>query len=368
MSTIHRLHAVLFAALVVLTSALALQRAGSFEAGPGQDDLVDGRLAHAFESHYDAVFPARGFGINLWAALDYVLFREGRPGVVVGHDGWLYSDEEFRLGNEAEAEATRNLHAIVAVHDSLAERGVRLLVAVVPAKARVYPEHLGARRPPPLHDGAYARLQALLKAAAIPSAELYAPLRRGRVDAEAYLRTDTHWTPYGARIAASAIRDAAIPLGLRPVATTKFRGVLDGRAPYRGDLLNFLPLDPYFAWLLPPPDALERTHTEAPLAAGDLLGDAAPPRIALVGTSYSANPLWDFAGALEQALHEPVANYAKDGTGPFAPMFAYLGSEDFRRAPPQLVIWEFPERYLPTRQPLADGPKTAPQPTEGDSP
>jgi alginate O-acetyltransferase complex protein AlgJ len=39
--------------------------------------------------------PIKRLGTNLWAALDFKLFNEGRPGVVLGRDQWLYSDEEF---------------------------------------------------------------------------------------------------------------------------------------------------------------------------------------------------------------------------------------------------------------------------------
>jgi alginate O-acetyltransferase complex protein AlgJ len=78
------------------------------------------------------------------------------------------------------------------------------------------------------------------------------------------------------------------------------------------------------------------------------------PRLALVGTSYSAQPSWNFHGALQEALGEDVGNYAKEGLGPFAPMFEYLRSKDFAQAPPRLVLWEIPERYLVTHQPLEE--------------
>ncbi|MGA4816040.1 alginate O-acetyltransferase AlgX-related protein [Pseudomonas aeruginosa] len=48
------------------------------------------------EAHYDKEFPIKRLGTNLWAALDYTLFHEGRPGVVIGKDGWLFTDEEFK--------------------------------------------------------------------------------------------------------------------------------------------------------------------------------------------------------------------------------------------------------------------------------
>ena len=46
--------------------------------------LLNGKLAHAFEAHYDKEFPIKRLGTNLWAALDYALFHESRPGVVIG--------------------------------------------------------------------------------------------------------------------------------------------------------------------------------------------------------------------------------------------------------------------------------------------
>ena len=57
--------------------------------------VLNGRWSKAVETHYDEQFPIKRLGTNLWAALDFKLFNEGRPGVVLGRDQWLYSDEEF---------------------------------------------------------------------------------------------------------------------------------------------------------------------------------------------------------------------------------------------------------------------------------
>jgi alginate O-acetyltransferase complex protein AlgJ len=64
--------------------------------------------------------------------------------------------------------------------------------------------------------------------------------------------------------------------------------------------------------------------------------------VALIGTSYSANPNWNFVGALQQALRSDVVNYAEDGHGPILPMLSYLQSDAFKNSPPQVLIWEFP--------------------------
>ena len=128
---------------------------------------------------------------------------------------------------------------------------------------------------------------------------------------------------------------------------TEFRTQETAPQTHRGDLFNYLPLDPWFSALLPPTETIVPTSTEAVAQGNDLFGDDSAPKITLVGTSYSANRLWNFAGALKQALHEDLLNYAKDGKGPFAPMLDYLNSDDIKQAPPRLVIWEIPERYLP---------------------
>src|SRR3546814_10055241 len=70
---------------------------------------------------------------------------------------------------------------------------VKLVVAIVPAKARVYPEHLRGRKPPQLHEDLYARAEAVLKRDGIAHADLLAPLVDGKADGATFLRTDTHW-------------------------------------------------------------------------------------------------------------------------------------------------------------------------------
>jgi len=345
------LNAFLFTLLVLTVSAVALARAWDFKP-ENEHGVLQGKLAHAFESHYDAVFPAKTFGVSVWAAIDYTLFGEGRPGVVLGKRNWLYTDEEFRLDDDAEHQAERNLALIDWVHKELAQKNIALLVAIVPAKARVYPEYLDRREPPALHRAMYARVQATLRRDGIASVDLLAPLTAGKQIEPTYLRTDTHWSPFGANLAAQAIASTARSLNLAG-GNSEFQTHLTGEKTHRGDLFNFLPLDPYFAFLLPPAEDVPELKTENVSASADgLLGDAAGARVALVGTSYSAEPLWNFPGALEEALHEDVMNYAKEGTGPFAPMLGYLQSDDLNASPPQLVIWELPERYLLARQAL----------------
>jgi alginate O-acetyltransferase complex protein AlgJ len=318
----------------------------------GEADLINGRTARAFESHYDTVFPARTLGINLWGAVEYTVFGEGRPGVVVGSDDWLYTSEEFMAPAGAEARIQAHLEQVAEVREALKRRGSRLIVALVPAKARVYPEHLAARHPDPLHAQLYDGVLAALRARGVTAPDLMQELLQCKPVAPVFLRTDTHWTPAGAQCAAAAVARAAhgLHVALAPMA---FRTRYAPFQPHHGDLVKFLGLEPWFVALAPPQDRLRQPRTEPVTPADPLADDAPAPQAVLVGTSYSANARWDFTGALQQALHADVANLAAEGEGPFKPMLEYLRGATHATAP-RLVIWEMPERYLP----MSDGDAT----------
>ena len=343
---------------LALLTALGLWSLGGF-AGfqrTAQMSLLDGKLAKATETHYDEQFPLKRIGTNLWAALDFKLFNEGRPGVVLGREQWLFSDEEFKPAVHAEASEAENLALLRGVRDTLREKGVELVLAIVPAKARVYPEYIGEQAPASLHDDLYNAFHAQARQANIFAPDLFGPLQAAKSRGQVFLRTDSHWTPMGAEVAARQLADAVARQTLLSGEPQTFITEKTGEKEHKGDLTNFLPLDPLFSNLMPAPDQLQQRRTRPAQDAGEgdaaLFGDKQIP-VALVGTSYSANPNWNFLGALQQALHSDVVNYAEDGHGPILPMLKYLQSDEFKNNPPQLLVWEFPERYLPIKNDLS---------------
>ncbi|SFP63183.1 alginate O-acetyltransferase complex protein AlgJ [Pseudomonas sp. NFPP07] len=320
--------------------------------------VLNGRWAKAVETHYDDEFPIKRLGTNLWAALDFKLFNEGRPGVVLGRDQWLYSDEEFHPIVNEELNLQGNYALVEGVRQALKEKGVKLVMAIVPAKVRLYPEHLGDVQPASIHANLYQDFHARVAADKILAPDLLGPLQQAKQNGQqVFLRTDTHWTPDGAEVAANqlakAIADKA-PLMGQP---QRFVTEAEQTVVHKGDLRLFLPLDPLFENLMPAKEPLQKRVTRAaddqPAADDALFADNEVP-VALVGTSYSANPNWNFVGALKQALHSDVVSYAEDGHGPVLPMLSYLKSDAFKNSPPQVLIWEFPERYLPVNNEIGD--------------
>lgn len=320
--------------------------------------VLNGRWTKAVETHYDKEFPIKRLGTNLWAALDFKLFNEGRPGVVLGRDQWLYSDEEFNPIVNEELNLQGNYALVEGVRQTLKAKGVKLVMAIVPAKVRLYPEHLGDVQPASIHANLYQDFHARVAADKILAPDLLGPLQQAKQRGEqVFLRTDTHWTPSGAEIAARQLAKAIAekaPLSGQP---QRFVTEAEQTVEHKGDLRLFLPLDPLFENLMPAQEPLQKRVTRAaddqPAADDALFADNQVP-VALIGTSYSANPNWNFVGALKQALHSDVVNYAEDGHGPILPMLSYLKSDAFKNDPPQVLIWEFPERYLPVNNEIGD--------------
>ena len=320
--------------------------------------VLNGRWTKAVETHYDEEFPIKRLGTNLWAALDFKLFNEGRPGVVLGRDQWLYSDEEFNPIVNEELNLQGNYALVEGVRQQLKARGVKLVMAIVPAKVRLYPEHLGDMQPASIHANLYQDFHARVAANKILAPDLLGPLQQAKQQGQqVFLRTDTHWTPSGAEIAAKQLAQSIAekaPLSGQP---QRFVTEAEQTVAHKGDLRLFLPLDPLFENLMPAQEPLDKRVTRAaddqPAADDALFANNDVP-VALVGTSYSANPNWNFVGALKQALHSDVVSYAEDGHGPILPMLSYLKSDDFKNNPPQVLIWEFPERYLPVNNEIGD--------------
>ncbi len=328
---------------LALGLCLALLNPAVREAPRGAS-VLNGDFAAAYQRRFEERLALREPALTVWGGLSYGLFGEGRPGVLVGSDGWLFTDEEF--ARRAETATRADLERVAEVRDTLAERGVGLVIVLLPAKARVYPEVLGRYRLPEYAAERYEDLRAaLLERDVLVSAPL-PELLEAKSQGEVFLRADTHWTPFGASVAASAVARTARARGLlESLGEAQFVSEPQAVETLRGDLFTFLPLGYLDGRWGPAADRLERFETRQVGGGGNaLFGEVSIP-VTLVGTSYSA-PDWNFAGALKEALGADVLGAAEEGAGPFEPMTQYLSSAAFENAKPELVVWEIPERYF----------------------
>ncbi len=351
------------------------------------EDVRTGRSFAAFEKRLEHNLPAREDLIAFAQITRYALTGSAGEQVRVGRDGWLFLTDELRHYPEAARNQAARLRLIAATQQALARRGVDLVVALVPDKARVYEKRLDNGRLPAHVRGRYAAALADLRGMGVPVADLYTPLRAAAGRGEVYYRSDTHWNQTGARIAAEAVATEVRALGHAvnvakrhdrpPLPLGEGRGEGDGHGDGRrpssmsasiamsvnwepaqfetdaagpetdrpGDLIRLMGLERAPAWLRPRPDreAPEQTR-RLDGDGGGLFGDTQVP-VVLAGTSYGLRG--NFHGRLQQALAAEVLNTAKDGGGFLTAMTEYLNDEAFRTAPPEVLVWEVPERLLP---------------------
>ena len=100
--------------------------------------VVDGAWTAAFEDKLDAEAPHRALALPLWGALEFFAFGDGRDGVVLAQDGLLFTDEELRLYPHEAENTAESLRLILKARDLLAQKNVKLVVALLPAKVRLH--------------------------------------------------------------------------------------------------------------------------------------------------------------------------------------------------------------------------------------
>lgn len=306
----------------------------------------DGAWAATYQRQLDAASPLRASAQAVWNALDLAVFRQAPEGVVLGHDGWLFSSEEYAVGGDAEAHRRAFVARMAEVDARIAAAGAELIVALVPAKAVA----LAAGQPPvpatarDRYDATLADLAAL----GVRAVDLRPAL--AALGPAAWLRTDTHWTPAGADAAAAAVAASVAAVAPDLVGAVPFAREPLPTVTLQGDLARLLALGPLEAWLGPAPDRLEPVAvTSLAPPATDLFAAVDLP-VAVVGTSYAADPRWNLADRLRAALGSRVLDAAESGAGGLRPMLDYLDGVAWTSTPPRVVVWEMPVRYL-TRAP-----------------
>jgi alginate O-acetyltransferase complex protein AlgJ len=311
---------------------------------PEIQNIMDGKWAAEFEKKFGEISPFSAPSRNLWGKIEFALFNQGRKGVVTGNDGWLFTNEEFSCPPKAEQNLYDNLSYIMQTNKLLSEKNVRLSIVLIPAKARVFPQHLAGYEMPSCRESLYDRVRNFLTDNHVPVTDLLPAMQISPDREEFYLKTDTHWSPAGARFAArqeAAVIQAYIDdLGLQTTSFTSQPGAIKNR---QGDLANYIPGADIA------PETLTTFVSGTTIASADGgqgLFDSNVPEVTLVGTSYSANPDWHFEGFLKEALKTDVLNAADEGMGPFVVMDKYMQDQSWQQTPPKLVIWEIPERYL----------------------
>ncbi len=304
------------------------------------DGLLSGALTRDLDGLYKQNLPHMDLSFGLIGAVRYSVLGEARQGAIVGNDGWLFSAEEARPVPD-DAALSGAVQTVKEVRDSLQAAGVDLVVVPLPAKIDIYRAH---SPDPVLGQNLQAlldRFQQQLSRQGIAVVDSRPGLTAAEAAEPVFFATDTHWTPEGAARVAAAVAQS----GFVAPGTLGFDRLAEPPVPLTGDLVRFVTTPALAPRLGLQPENVVRVVQTPSGGAGDIFGAVAAD-VVLVGTSYSANADWGFADALMLSLGRDVINMSAEGLGPLRPMQDYLAGDLFRDAPPAVVIWEIPVRYL----------------------
>lgn len=311
---------------------------------PSEGSWINGEAAAKYEKQFDESLPLKDAYISTWGIIEYTLFKGGREGVLIGKDGWLFTNEEYSYYEDEKAAIAEKINYIKKVQGTLGAEGSELVIVIVPAKARIYSEYSGKYLLPNYVQGRYKREMSALKEANIQTIEVEKALLAAKSQGQLYYKTDTHWTPLGANVVAKAIakelKQASYSL---PFEQNTFVTKTLSEGTFMGDLTKFIPLGVLKPYLGSKPENLPEfatVQTNLNLFADNTI------QITLVGSSYSGDARWNFSGALKEALGMNIMNVAKVGQGEILPMENYLANE-FLEHKPKLVIWQISERGFP---------------------
>ncbi len=261
--------------------------------------------------------------LRLWAQGEYAFFRQGLSGLIIKDDR-LFTQDEFKSTRHDLNTYQDHKDFIKDNVTFFARQNISLLLVLIPSKAHAY------ELQPSYKKEIYLDFLTWAQANNISLCDLTNSLQSK--DEKLFFNTDTHWTPKGAVAAADGIRTCLQKHGETGPTPDQIK-------THKGDLLAYVPFserrENYQTYSFPSMVADE----------DDLFGSITADHV-LVGTSYSANPLWQFQPALENALGATILNMAEDGLGPFEAMRKYRAYAEQNPENPKMIIWEIPERYL----------------------
>ncbi|PTS82689.1 cell division protein FtsQ [Pseudomonas sp. HMWF032] len=313
------------------------------------DEIRNGEITHRINKELANV-PFAKRAADLERAASWLAIGDTGTRVRQGCANWLFLTDELKIHPHAAAHADARAQKVTALHEQLSKRGIHLLVVLVPDKSRIAAQQLCAIERSPLLASRAQDWQHVLQGQGVDVLDLAPTLQP--LGSEAFLRTDTHWSEAGAERAAAAVAARIAALGVSPTPAKQFVASVAAPQPRPGDLVRLAGLDWLPERLQPAVEQVAVTQIEevqggaddAALGEDDLFGDSQLPNLAVIGTSFSRNS--NFIPFLERAVSARVGNFAKDGGEFSGAAKDYFSSPAFKQTPPQVLIWEIPERDL----------------------
>jgi alginate O-acetyltransferase complex protein AlgJ len=265
-----------------------------------------------------------------------------RDAVIEGKDNWLFAGWESLTATKPEVEKS-SIGLIADANRLFAQQNIRLVLAIVPLKARYYEPLLpnGLAMSDEVRKR-YDQQLIALKAAGITAIDVRDAMKTVvTAKQEVFYRADFHWTTFASEATADQVAALINAAGPLPGKT--------GSGMQLGEWINDRHLGDLAANFLSPerkreigPDAY--VIREPAKTKGGLIDDAPAP-VAVVGNSF-VQPYFGFPQRLSNRIDRPVSLKWNPGdVGPWATLLQYLQSPDFND-PPKFVVWQLNEGQL----------------------
>ena len=238
--------------------------------------------------------------------------------------------------------------------EALAEKGTTLIFAPVPTKSLAMPGYLNSVARDfgfdlELASTNYDLALRELEDVGVTYVNVRAGLRAAGPSELVMYRADYRLTALGARLFANAVNEviqnaeSGTARGSQGFTISQ-TGTRELDSPMRNQLQqrcrDKLPTEMGGVY-----EVRQTQNSVASIGGSLLVDEAAPGRIALVGTEYSAEPTSNLSGFLAEITGMEVLQYAVPGGGAYSAISAYITSAAFRRSPPTYLIWEVPVYY-----------------------
>ncbi|WP_421989190.1 alginate O-acetyltransferase AlgX-related protein [Roseococcus sp.] len=267
--------------------------------------------------------------------------------VQVGAQGWLFPVWD-KIDGLDQAALRDTVQVITNAVTALRAGRMDVVICLIPSRKRLMRQYMpaGARYLPEV-ERRYALPLAEARRAGALVPDLDAHFRgvmQREPGRQLFWKTDTHWTPVGAEVAAIEVaRQMREQLGMPPSSRPGTRmGELRPMTLAAGDLARYAgqrgTVGSEESWIR------QILGVEGPAA---LLDDDTTD-VTVVGTS-NVQPRFGFQPVLSNQILRPVGLFWKpNNLGPYFALLEYLKSEDFRRNRPRALVWNLLEPDMVT--------------------
>ncbi len=268
--------------------------------------------------------------------------------VIRGIGDWLFFHEEWFSQVENERVSVKNIIKIV---NAFKAKNIPIIVALTPAKSRMYSEYLQSRDLPKKEiQVKYSNTIELLQSAHVPVINLYSWLLSAKKAATIrhfplYFRQDSHWSKTGGLLAGQEVARFILlnyAAKIKSIPEQQFQLKALPISQRLGDLTKLLSKSERQIFLPERYEPYELSPVGEATGA-DLFSDF-QPGIVLIGSSYSL-PGTGFEDGIRLALSKNTLNYSLGGQGQWNPLHQFL-TDAVQAKKTKLIVWEIPERFL----------------------